>query len=128
MDSTPIPIATTTARQDAPPQMKSARFSCRQLREWVKRQMCAGCRGPGGDPHHFPTVGAGGDDLGIIPACRKCHDLMQQYKPPYTRHWQTQQQAETLKKFIRSANADERKAFLRSWEAYAVTRIYGDLW
>lgn len=107
--------------------MKRGHFECEPLRAFHKRGACAGCGRPACDPSHYPSRGAGGDDLGCYPACRECHDRMQKYEAPFTHEWQAQAAGDALVRFMRSANELERKAFVSAWERYIGARVFVEI-
>ena len=106
------------------PIMKRGRFECEALRAFHKRQHCAGCGLIADDPHHHPTLGAGGDDFGIIPTWRVCHGRMQGYSHGFNDEYQTELAHDALVNFLRNANELERKAFIAAWERYIEARVF----
>lgn len=120
-------VHSTTVRAPWEPQIKEGRLDCKPLREFHKRQVCSGCSAMARDPHHFPTLGAGGDDFGIIPACGDCHDRMQRYEVPFTKEWQEEHALRALLHFLRNAASHERAAFFAAWTAYAERRLFDDI-
>lgn len=109
------------------PILKRGHFDCDALRQWAKRQHCygPGCDHFADDPHHHPTRGAGGDDLGIVPLCRGHHD--EAHAGRLSREWQARAAGTALVSFLRCANAAERAEFISSWEKYASARVFTEV-
>lgn len=107
------------------PIMKDGDFHSLGLRAWVKRQRCAFCnRDAPSEPHHYPSRGAGGDDMSIICLCREHHDQAQQYRAPLTAEWQHIQALVTLRLFVRTATEEEWTQFAVERERWMRSRIW----
>jgi hypothetical protein len=105
--------------------MKAGYFDCPGVLAWCRRQHCATCgASPPVDPSHFPTRGAGGDDFGVAPLCRRCHRKAQEYREPFTREYQLRLSLETLLRFVMTADATEWASFVTSRERWAASRIF----
>lgn len=120
-------VHSTTTKTTAAPQSKAGRFECRALLDFHKRGTCAGCGQPADDPSHYPSRGAGGDDLGCYPICRPCHGEAQQYRGKFTREWQELEAGRALVRFIRNATTAERHSMMAAWEAYAAGRAWQEM-
>ena len=118
------PVRSTTARTPSALRPKDGRFECRALLDFHKRGECAGCGRPADDPSHYPSRGAGGDDLGCYPICRPCHGEAQQYRGRFTPLWQELEAGRALVRFIRAASPAERLAFVIAWDEYAAGRVF----
>lgn len=105
---------------------RPTRFESPAVRHWVARQHCygPGCSATPVEPHHFPTRGAGGDDLGIIPLCRRCHDAAQAYVAPFSRSWQETASLRALRDFVRTADDLEWAAFQAERERFMASRPF----